>query len=447
MRKNMTSLLRFAILFTATWIINIPHGFTQITGRPEPSDWYAGDIHVHRNCGGSKILDESKLLEMMEPNDLAVISVLADMGNGEVLDSKKDLPKINGKDAAQSAPGRIIHWDAEWHWDATYSNFSHQALGGHLVLLGLKKAHQIWKESPYKILEWSRKQNAIGGFCHFQYLNDQVQNSLNCCIPMEYPVEAALGTIDFISEDVIGNKSPNGGDFNSEAAIHAYYKLLNCGFKLGLAAGTDYPCNDNEPFGTLLTYVKVKEPLNYRKWIEGIRDGRTVVSRNAHNEFIEMKIDGAYGPGDEVKFSNKGTVTIEVKWTAVKEFKGRIELVSNGEVIATQSGIAAPGVPLLLKATREIKKSSWICARRMNENGHMTHSAPFYITVDKKPVRASTEDARFFITWIDNLLIKTAPGGAWSRYFTDDYDTVEKRYRKARDVYSKILTEAQTVRE
>ncbi len=44
---------------------------------------------------------------MMEPNDLAVISVLADMGDGEVKDSFTDLPKVNGKDAIQSKPGRI----------------------------------------------------------------------------------------------------------------------------------------------------------------------------------------------------------------------------------------------------------------------------------------------------------------------------------------------------
>ena len=58
--------------------------------KPEPEDWYAGDIHIHRNCGDvTSIISETELTAMMEPNDLAVISVLADMGNGEVKDSKK----------------------------------------------------------------------------------------------------------------------------------------------------------------------------------------------------------------------------------------------------------------------------------------------------------------------------------------------------------------------
>jgi hypothetical protein len=411
--------------------------------KPEPLGWYAGDIHVHLNCGeGSILLKEDTLVKMMEPNDLAVISLLADMGNGEVIDSKRDLPKVNGNDAHQSAPGRIIHWDTEWHWDATYSNFSNQALGGHLVLLGLKNAHQIWEESPYKILEWARTQNAIGGFAHMEYLNDSVQNNLNCCIPVDFPVEAALGTIDFVSEDVYGKRSPNNGNYFSEGVVNAYYKLLNCGFRLGLAAGTDYPCNEKEPLGTLLTYVQVKDKLTYQKWIDGIKAGRTVVSRNGHEEFLSLKVNGKYIPGDDIALKNKSRVNVTVSWTATKELTGRIELVSNGKVIATLPGSAKPGEPLVFHTTANITKSSWLCARRMDEQGHETHTAPVYITVNKKPVRASTEDAVFFIKWIDNILENIKPGEKWNKYFPNDLTTVTARYIKAKNVYEQILKES-----
>jgi hypothetical protein len=170
------------------------------TEKPEPANWYAGDIHIHRNCGeGTSVLSETEFTNMMEPNNLAVISVLADMGDGEVKDSYKDLPKVTGIDAIQTRPGRIVHWDAEWHFDPFGTTFEHKALGGHLILLGLKEAHQIWDESPYKIIEWGKSQNAIVGFCHMEYLNDSIQNRLNCCLPVDYPVEAALGTIDFLA--------------------------------------------------------------------------------------------------------------------------------------------------------------------------------------------------------------------------------------------------------
>jgi len=401
--------------------------------KPEPSDWYAGDMHIHRNCGdGTSILSEDEFTNMMEPNDLAVISVLADMGDGEVKDSFKDLPKVNGKDAIQSKPGRIVHWDAEWHFDPFGTTFEHKALGGHIVLLGLHEAHTIWDESPYKILEYGKSQNAVIGFCHMQYLNDSIQNDLNCCIPVDYPVEAALSSIDFLSEDVWLN----------DASVNAYYRLLNCGFRLGWAAGTDFPCNNSRPFGSLLTYVQVKDkPLTYQKWIEGIKNGRTVVTTNGHVEFLDLKVNGEASPGDEIKLKGKGTISLETKWTSIRELTGRIELVCNGKVVAVQEGTARPEEAVILKTRLTIDESSWICARRMDKTGHQSHTAPVYITVKNAPVRASAEDALFFVSWIDNTLKNIATGGPWNQYFTHDLDVVAKRYEKARDVYETIASE------
>lgn len=403
--------------------------------RPEPADWYAGDMHVHRDCGGpvKDVLPESKFIEMMEVNDLAVISVLADMGDAEVKPSEIDLPKVNGKDCPLSIPGRIIHYDAEWHWDPFGTTFEHKALGGHIVLLGLTEAHQIWDESPYKILEWGRKQNAIVGFCHMQYLNDSIQNELDRCIPIDYPVEAALGTIDFLAEDVNLN----------DAAVKVYYKLLNCGFRLGWAGGTDYPCNNSRPFGSLLTYVQVKDqPLTYQRWIEGIKKGRTVVTTNGHVEFLDLKVNGGSSPGDEIKLSNKSIVNIVINLTSIKELIGRIELVCNGKVIASQEGSSGPEKPAKMESRIELNKSSWICVRRMDENGHRSHTAPVYVTVGNAPIRASVNDAQFFVKWIDNLLAKTEKGGPWNQYFTHDLDVVQNRYRQARTIYEKIASEA-----
>jgi O-glycosyl hydrolase len=408
---------------------------TVISGnRPEPPGWYSGDMHVHRNCGEvTPTWSETSLVEMMETNDLSLISLLADMGNGEVKDSKSDLPKVTGLDSKQSTSSRILHWDAEWHFDPAGVTFEKKALGGHLVLLGLKKAHQIWDESPYKIIEWGKRQNAIVGFCHMQYLNDSIYSNIDCCTPVDYPVEAALGTIDFLAEDVWLN----------DAAINAYYRLLNCGFRLGWAAGTDYPCNDSRPLGSLLTYVQVKDqPLTYQKWIDGIKKGRTVVSLNGHNEFLNLKVGENYSPGDEIKTNKSITLDIEVQWTSILEQSGRIELVCNGKVIACKDCKASPEETPILKISQTFTKSSWICARRMDSKGHQSHTAPVYITVKNAPIRASAEDAQYFVRWIDNILENIKPGGPWNNYFTHDLEAVQKRYHKARDIYEKISKEA-----
>jgi hypothetical protein len=406
-----------------------------IVMKPEPSDWFAGDMHVHRNCGIERpILPESEFINMMRPNNLAVISVLTDMGNAEVQDSHTDLPKVNGSDAPQSEPGRIVHYDSEWHFDPEGVTFDHKAIGGHLVFLGLKNAYQIWDESPYKILEWGRKQNAVQGFCHMQYLNDSIQTELTCCIPIDYPVEAALGTIDFLAEDVWLN----------DAAVKGYYRLLNCGFRLGWAAGTDYPCNNNEPLGTLLTYVEIKDkPLTYHNWIDGIKKGRTVVTTNGHNEFLELKVNGDKTPGDEIKLKAKGFVDISVTWTTAKELSGNIEIVCNGKIVEVQNCSAKPGEPLTMKTSINISQSSWICARRTDEKGHRSHTAPVYISINNEPVRASAEDAKYFVSWIDNILERIAPGGPWNGYFTHDPEIVRNRYNEARSIYNRIAQEAE----
>lgn len=406
------------------------------TARPEPDGWYAGDIHVHRNCGeATAIFPENELTRMMEANDLAVISLMADMGNGEVKDSKTDLPKVTGMDAAESRQGRIAHWEAEWHFDPAGVTFENKAIGGHILLLGLKEAHQIWDESPYRILEWGKKQGAIMGFCHMQYLNGKIDNELDCCAPLDFPVEAALGTIDFLSEDVWLN----------DASINAYYKILNCGFRLGWTAGTDFPCNGGAPPGSLLTYVQVKDqPFTYEKWIHGIKNGRTVVTTNGHVEFLDLKVNGTASPGDEIRFGRKGgNIDVSVTWSSVKELSGRVELVCNGNVIAVQEGTAEPGKPVFLKASAKITESSWICARRMDDKGHCSHTSPVYISIKNKPVRASAGDAKYFVAWIDNILVNIASGGKWSRYFTNDTDIVRERYLRAKGIYEKIAAEAE----
>lgn len=413
-------------------------GLTAQAAGPEPSGWYAGDMHVHRSCGGSPV-SLSTIYDAMVDKDLAVVSLLADMGNGEVQDPVADLPKVDGSDDPISTPGRIVHWDAEWHWDATYSQFEHQALGGHIVALGLSEAHQIWEEYTYPILDWAHQQNGIAGFAHMQYLGSGFPQSLNCCIPIEYPVEVALGAADFISEDVAG----------SDSAIEAYYRLLNTGFRPGFAAGSDYPCAAD--IGDLLTYVQIAgEPLTYQKWIEGIADGRTVVSRNGHNEFLELKVDSTFTPGDELQLAASGerraagggSVSVDVQWTSQQNLSGSIELIQNGEVVASTQASVSPGAPQSLSATVDFTKSGWLAARRMSGRGHEVQTGAVFVIVDSAPVRASVEDAEFYVQWMDNLLTRTAPGGIWGSHFAEYRDEARARYQAAKNIYQQIASEA-----
>jgi hypothetical protein len=155
-----------------------------------------------------------------------------------------------------------------------------------------------------------------------------------------------------------------------------------------------------------------------------------------------MKVNGKYQPGDDIQIKDKGTVSVEITWTSVKPLTGSLELVYNGKVVAKYEGTAKPGVPIILKANEEFTKSGWLCARRMDKNGHQTHTAPVYVIVNKAPVRASAEDAMYFVQWIDNLIEKTSPGNDWNKFFTHDLDVVQGRYKQAKDYYLKVAEEA-----
>ena len=146
---------------------------------------------------------------------------------------------------------------------------------------------------------------------------------------------------------------------SGDAALQAYYRLLNTGFRPSLAAGTDHSCNDNEPLGTLLTYVRIPgSKLTYDQWVDGIARGRTVVSRNAHNEFLNLKVNETAQPGDEVRLEGKGRVRVE--WRMLNNpsafpypMVGRIELVQNGAVVASQTAEVTPGSATVFETTTD----------------------------------------------------------------------------------------------
>src|SRR5438309_4211132 len=159
---------------------------------PEPPGWFAGDAHVHRGIGcgrndATEMLTPEELVEGMKANDLAVVSVLGDIGNGEIREASRDWPLINGKDHPASTAKRILHWDAEWHYDPKGVTFEQKAIGGHLIVLGLKNGEKIFSESTYPIFKWAKKQGAIAGFAHMQYLPRGIPQVLDCCLPLEYP--------------------------------------------------------------------------------------------------------------------------------------------------------------------------------------------------------------------------------------------------------------------
>ena len=237
------------------------------------------------------------------------------------------------------------------------------------------------------MIERAKQQRAVVGYAHMQYLNNDIPQDLDCCAPLEYPVETALGTVDFLTEDVHGG----------ESAIQAYYRLLNCGFRPGLAAATDFPCNCHEPIGTQLTYVRTADgKLTYRGWIDGIARGRTVVSRNAHREFPELKVNAKAAPGVESRFGAKerSRWTLAGRrqcphWAHRARPQRRCRRLPRGVRRARlASDTRTP--PLLHRKRLDLRRER--CIRPP-----VAHQRYLRVPERRTPVRASSADADFFV--------------------------------------------------
>ena len=125
-------------------------------------------------------------------------------------------------------------------------------------------------------------------------------------------------------------------------------------------------------------------------------------------------------PGDQVDLASAGSVPVTVTWTGKENLSGTIELVQNGNVVASKQASVTPGSPATLTATVNFAKSGWLAARRMDSNGHQVHTAAVFVVVNNAPIRTSVADAQFYEQWMDNLLTKTSPGGEWNHFFVNN---------------------------
>ncbi len=111
-------------------------------------------------------------------------------------------------------------------------------------------------------------QHALVGYVHpYDAVPDPAKDS---SVTHELPVDLALGKVDYI--EVMGF-----AEHKSTAGV--WYRLLNCGFHLPTAAGTDAMANFASlrgPVGLNRVYAKVPAgPLNIGVWLDSVKHGRT----------------------------------------------------------------------------------------------------------------------------------------------------------------------------
>ena len=360
------------------------------------------------------------MLQIAQAEDLNVSNLLVCNDPSGFMN---DLSRFEGKPHAISGPRYILYWNEEMRNLRVY---------GHVGFLNLKRFVEPswfgWPRSPfpydypsnYNQAKAAKEQGGVVTYVHPG-------------LPSQYPVDIALGAADTIDVMCQGDEEKNTVD---------WYRLLNCGFRCPISAGTD--CFLNVPShliaGAGRLYVETGGALSYDRWIKGYLKGNSFAS---NGPLLTFSVNGR-GPGSELQAA-AGPLRVEVKAEAVSHVPMQsLEVVVNGRTVLRREATDPHRIALTEPLTLE--RTSWVALRARgpahrlvpNDTALYAHTSPVYCQLgDERP--ASKEDALFFVGQIDKLIANVERHGEFQKL--EHREEVIRLFRKGQDVYRKIAAE------
>jgi hypothetical protein len=187
-----------------------------------------------------------------------------------------------------------------------------------------------------------------------------------------------------------------------------WYSLLNSGFQLVPTAGTSTgidadPAGNTASSGQARTYVHLPDGFSCDQWLSGLRAGRSFVT-NGPSLIVTF-----YGqpPGHVFPDFLEGEVAARYE-AASPHGVQRIELVHNGEVVASVVG-AADEQNGELRAL--VTRSGWLAVRAWDltpdDRLRLAHTAPVWFDVPDFPALPKARE----LAWLIELVEKEAAAG------------------------------------
>lgn len=369
--------------------------------------WWSGDAHVHMNYGGAYRNTPAHLAFQARAEDLHVVENL-------IVNKEQRIPDIayfrTDKDPVSTSSFLLMH-----------AQEFHTSVWGHLGLLGLTSHYLLPEYAGYPntpaaslaltnatVADLAHAQRGLVGYVH---PFDTKPDPADTTAPLFYelPVDVALGKVDYL--EVMGYS-------DHLITSEIWYRLLNCGFRIPAAAGTDaFPnfASLRGPPGLVRTFVHAGPTLDHRSWLAGLKAGRTFVS-NA--PLLEFSVAG-HGVGDEIRVQ-PGTRSL----TAVVRMRSNVpvdhlEIIGNGKVVATIP-LDADRMTARDSVTVPVNGSGWYVLRAYADRAELpvldlypfASTSPIYVDVGNQPVR-SPDDAAFFVRWIERTEAAVRASTAW----------------------------------
>lgn len=174
-----------------------------------------------------------------------------------------------------------------------------------------------------------------------------------------------------------------------------YYHILESGLRIPPSAGSASGVLPN-PVGYNRVYVHTQGELDYEKWWEGLRKGRSFVT---NGPLLRVKANGQW-PG-HVFESNSGGVKIRLDMELASNDPIKVvEIIRNGRVVQEIKPLKSGGWEAIHPLIFD--QSGWFLVRAIADVPHtfrFASTAPFYVVVDQKQ-RVSQASVRFFLDWI-----------------------------------------------
>jgi TolB protein len=280
--------------------------------------WISGDVHVHMNYAGTYRNTPAHLANQAAAENLPIIENL-------VVNKEQRFPDI-----AYFSPK--LDPVSNEYFVLQHAQEFHTSYWGHLGLLSLTQnlilpGYAVYPNtaaaslfpSNANVADLAHEQGALVGYVHPL---ESVPHPEKDPTTYELPADVALGKVDYI--EVVGF-----ADHKSTAEV--WYKLLNCGFRLPTAAGTDFMGNFASlrgPAGLNRVYTEVPaEPLKLQSWLESIKAGRTFAT---NGPLLRFEL-GLKSPGGEVKLEKKQDVGFRAALGSIVPID-HLQIVCNGKV-------------------------------------------------------------------------------------------------------------------
>jgi hypothetical protein len=220
-------------------------------------------------------------------------------------------------------------------------------------------------------------------------------------------------------------------------SMEVYYRLLNCGFRLPLSAGSASGVKQ-APLGYNRVYVRLNAPFSYENWFKALKSGR---SFGTNGPMLFLTVDAA-GPGETLSVEGSTTKHVRIRAESLSPRRqDRLEVLFKGQVIRTIAEPDERGI-LTVDFDFDVTDTGWFAARSFEPAGRtirFAHTSPVYVRLGNRS-GVVPADARFFLQWIDREMDHYRKEPRFRK--PEERAEMLKFFEKARAVYQRLVQAA-----